>query len=873
MSPGHKSRLLDLGFVSALLLTSAIPLIVLRETPVLGQAGYLVGLLAIPAVTCLLWLVLARRSCHDAPPSTRVEIEGASRWWETALIAALLGGVVFLSFYGPLQLHFWGGWDEYNNFENHANPWSDYWDRAINRPLTYLSSTAGQMLSPGRIEGFLWLAAFLCWGNALLLFAILRELLPQARVLPAAAAVLLIVNRADASCFYVLWTTNIYWTSLLLLLLALWLFLASNRRGSRGLLTLACLALAAALLSNEGTYPLATLGPVLAWLVGRHRHRLLVWAYAWTGTVALFALRFVLFLHNRGTQSYQAGQSATVYRDPATLLANVRLQLGTLLNYFQTSGALALHWRTAAVVLGLASLAVGLAAWRSGSRPGWRPCMLGLGLAALAVLLGTVPFLHLPTTFRTQFLAAPGQAVLLACSLGLSASLLGRRGGAVFMAACVGLASANVTGESLRSQKQLQDSDPVRFERTVNVFRQMHALSPTLAPDTLVVLVLEDPNSFRLGVNYGCIKLGRCLLGAPVVQANAGDQTVKLVFKRQTVTIEHPCDGSLWEGEVGYDHLIAFRVAADSTVSLLRRLPASLLPPENAAAAYRPLERMSPGPVTDLPYLRYPRWLHPPRDLFDMADGVLLGDGWGPPECRAGEVCRRAWDGAELAVNPLGQRHRALRLEVEVGQAGRLEALDQKGKTVAAADLGDRREICLSLPTDPDRVHLFRLRGGTATGEPIRVFCPGGKVVHPSELLNVARDVATGGLKLGANWYGPETYGGETWRWVNNNAEVVLGLCAEPGKGRVLHLTLEPGPGQGGQPARLQVLDQGGRVLAAERVTGKQDVRVPLPPDAGAGAVYRLHVEDAGRPTATDPRVLNFRVFHCDWAPSAAEQP
>jgi hypothetical protein len=126
--------------------------------------------------------------------------------------------------------------------------------------------------------------------------------------------------------------------------------------------------------------------------------------------------------------------------------------------------------------------------------------------------------------------------------------------------------------------------------------------------------------------------------------------------------------------------------------------------------------------VTELPYLRYPRWARRPRDLFDPADGVVLGQGWGPLECRGGEPARRAEDGAELAVNPLGQNRRVVRLELSTDRPGRLEVLNRAGRVVATAAVGGRREVCLTLPTDPARVNLFRLRcrgGGTFTA-----FCP-----------------------------------------------------------------------------------------------------------------------------------------------------
>ena len=67
-------------------------------------------------------------------------------------------------------------------------------------------------------------------------------------------------------------------------------------------------------------------------------------------------------------------------------------------------------------------------------------------------------------------------------------------------------------------------------------------------------------------------------------------------------------------GKTSYDRVLAFRLAEDNTVRLLRRLPDRLLPPEAvaAAAAYDPLARLGPGPVGELKYFRYPGWVERP---------------------------------------------------------------------------------------------------------------------------------------------------------------------------------------------------------------------------------------------------------------------
>src|SRR5206468_3034518 len=172
--------------------------------------------------------------------------QGWTAWPRFALVCLLLGALSFLSFYRPLQRHFWGGCDEFHNFcDVTARVWSQGWDNSHNRPLLGLSSVIAKALTPGSVEGFLWLATALCCANGLLLTMILRRAVPRLGSLAFAAGVLLVVNRADPSRFFVMWTTNFYLTALFFFLVALWLLLLSRDRGSRPLLLCACVALAA----------------------------------------------------------------------------------------------------------------------------------------------------------------------------------------------------------------------------------------------------------------------------------------------------------------------------------------------------------------------------------------------------------------------------------------------------------------------------------------------------------------------------------------------------------------------------------------------------------------------------------------------------
>jgi hypothetical protein len=122
--------------------------------------------------------------------------------------------------------------------------------------------------------------------------------------------------------------------------------------------------------------------------------------------------------------------------------------------------------------------------------------------------------------------------------------------------------------------------------------------------------------------------------------------------------------------------------------------------------------------------------------------------------------------------------------------------------------------------------------------------------------------VAVGtGVTLGQGWYRFETYGGQSFRWVSNDARLVVRHPA--GSTAHLELDVEPGPGlgQGVTHFDLFVRAANGNVVARVPVAGKQAVDLNLPVQPGKDATFTLHVAGGGRHIAGDPRVLDFRVF------------
>ena len=133
-------------------------------------------------------------------------------------------------------------------------------------------------------------------------------------------------------------------------------------------------------------------------------------------------------------------------------------------------------------------------------------------------------------------------------------------------------------------------------------------------------------------------------------------------------------------------------------------------------------------------------------------------------------------------------------------------------------------------------------------------------VEHPA-----ASDVVDpgSGVRLGSGWDVLETYRNETFRWVKNDAQILIA----PGKPgiRRLSMTIEPGPGLNGSAFVLRVLDSSGRQVDAAEVRQRETVQMFLPVEGAGENAYRLHVDNEGKPApGKDPRILNFRVFRID---------
>lgn len=139
-------------------------------------------------------------------------------------------------------------------------------------------------------------------------------------------------------------------------------------------------------------------------------------------------------------------------------------------------------------------------------------------------------------------------------------------------------------------------------------------------------------------------------------------------------------------------------------------------------------------------------------------------------------------------------------------------------------------------------------------------------IVSPeaSQILHSGMIPPPGTVYLGNNWFNFEKYGGASFRWVANQAELVVYNPIGPTQEVVLET--QAGPGLGKPSGLLRVLDGQGRVVTSLPLGTRQAARVALPVVAGQPNIFRLSVESVSHPVPNDPRVLNFRVFRIEAA-------
>jgi hypothetical protein len=275
-------------------------------------------------------------------------------------------------------------------------------------------------------------------------------------------------------------------------------------------------------------------------------------------------------------------------------------------------------------------------------------------------------------------------------------------------------------------------------------------------------------------------------------------------------------------------------------------------------------------------------WLSPlaiAAEPIDIASsGILLQRGWYPLEASAGRSFRWVDNDATFTIEAPTARLVFVTLAAEGGPglgttSFPVRVLDAGGRQVDAVLVtAQQRDNVLILPVNAGG-STFKLHvdgGGKRVGaDPrildFRVFAltfPGTHAAQVSTVHAAQRagaDITEGGVRIGNGWYPLEHFAGNTFRWVDNDAQLIVD-APKPQRAQ-LRLSVATGPGMAQRPFTLFLRDRGGRALGSARVNDLSNVTFPVELRLGPNA-FVLHGDGGGKPAVNDPRTLNFRVLH-----------
>lgn len=113
-------------------------------------------------------------------------------------------------------------------------------------------------------------------------------------------------------------------------------------------------------------------------------------------------------------------------------------------------------------------------------------------------------------------------------------------------------------------------------------------------------------------------------------------------------------------------------------------------------------------------------------------------------------------------------------------------------------------------------------------------------------------------VRLGANWYPYEKYQGESFRWVSNDAEIVV---SGPVGLNTLSVLVESGPSAGIDGVDLRIINAENADLGQCHVDGRKSCTFTLNIEHEGPNSFRFKTNSNFKRLDGDPRVLNFRVF------------
>lgn len=597
-----RAALSDFAFLTALHAISACVFLTQRGKDWIHNAPSLL-------LAAIIWLIVAARwSCLRSSPdnehSESLRTTPSKNWLlRLALVWFSLLAFTLIAFTYPLALNFWHGYDDsdflYKSTDSIFRQMAIF-DSYSNRCATHVYSKLATSLTGDSLDGFLYLGTAIKWASAISLYSLLSMLFPKQRSLHLMAALLLIANPAEPLRYMIVAMGNYYFTPFRLLL-SITLFLYSYLSENRWLLIIALVVLNTCVLTNEPGFLQLAAAPTLLLLAAKPRRpHFWLWTYAWLGTVAIGACRLVAFLLGK-PDSYQIGAAT---KHPITIDSLWR-RIEPSFSSFPIVGWNE-FWAYGVAVAIMVLIILVLSGKGTIFPTGRRSYYAGLLVSAVAILLGVAPFCTLGGNARTQFFALPAQATFWALTIAFAASFAPKVARLwLEISLCTILVSIAAVG-SMHHQTTTNESN--RFEKVVRIFEGIRSETPRLKPGTLIVLLLPNGVKSPFGANYALHRL--CRIEFAVNGIQTGDDYKDAI--REEARFDH--DGVLVPSGyaepvaevhtpnngpkpacVGYERLVIFSLDQKGDVSLLYKLPESMVPEGALVARYNPGARILSG--------------------------------------------------------------------------------------------------------------------------------------------------------------------------------------------------------------------------------------------------------------------------------------
>ena len=254
-------------------------------------------------------------------------------------------------------------------------------------------------------------------------------------------------------------------------------------------------------------------------------------------------------------------------------------------------------------------------------------------------------------------------------------------------------------------------------------------------------------------------------------------------------------------------------------------------------------------------------------DIVSGTGDVLLGPNWHPAQSAGGDEFRWVTNDATAYVPAIERIEYRVTVELEAGHAldpaqpFALHVIDDEDRSIAEAVIIGRQTIQFQFPASRPTLHVMRFHvdhapNSVAANNPgmptFRVFSMLAEPLRPEVVPLLA------GFRIGrGGWYGLEDLASDVFRWVNNDAEIVV---TNP-DAKTLELEVAPGPALGMRPLMLDVLERG-EPFAHFVIDSRRRLSLELPDSGSVPYPITLHIQNGGAARPGYPRVLNFRLFH-----------